>query len=99
MSNPTTSPGLPTSWRDVYDLVKHSSERIDAKFDTLNSQVVSLDAKFDVHMLEHAKAEGLAAGQRAGEARVVGIGRATVALVVSIMAAVGTMLSILTMVR
>lgn len=70
----TSSSGLPTSWRDVYTLVQDSGERIEEKVDKLAE-------RFDQHLLEHAGN----AGERRGEARVLGFGRSTVALVVSLL--------------
>lgn len=84
--------GLPTSWRDVHTLVRDSSERIEGKLDQLS-------ASFNTHLLDHARADGLTAGERQVKVHILGVGRATVALLVSIAAGIASLASLFTMVR
>jgi len=74
----TTNPGLPTSWRDVHTLVRDSSERIEAKIDTL-------DLKFNQHLIDHAGSAGEARGRASNQAAVIGFGRSTIALALSLL--------------
>lgn len=87
----STTPGLPTSWRDVHTLVRDSSERIEGKLD-------SLTAAFSTHLLEHAAAAGEARGREAGQNRIIGLGRSTVALIVSILAGAASLASLAAMI-
>lgn len=70
----------PSSWRDVYTLVRDTRKDLMAEVQGLGTEVAGLGAKVDTHLLEHA----ISKGQRQQTDRIFGIARSSLAVIISI---------------
>lgn len=81
----------PTSWRDVYALVRDTRLDILTEVGEAKTEVAGLRAKIDTHLLEHATTNGV----RAGERKVFGLAKSTIALIVSILSGIAAFSAII----
>jgi hypothetical protein len=77
---PRTNGSRP-GWRDVYELVQDSSTRIEGKIDQIDVRVRRLE---DSALVE--------SGKRKGEARILGLARSTLAILIAVSAALVNLL-------
>jgi hypothetical protein len=80
----------PTSWRDTYALVRDTREDVLAAVNRVNTKVDHLTQR--VNAIEVARAA--ASGQSAGEARIAGIARSSIALVLSVISAATALIAV-----
>jgi hypothetical protein len=80
------------SWRDVYGLVETSEGRILGAIGEVKVDVAAIKER--VNSLETAQDYG--AGRKAGRKDVIGVGRAAIAVVLSIVGAVAGVAAMLT---
>lgn len=73
----TTDPSGPLSWRDVYALVRDSHNEVMGAFVKLDDRISAIE---DARLLEQ--------GQKEGQAKILGMGKAGLALIVSMLGAV-----------
>lgn len=80
----TPTPSSRLGWRDVYDLVAAAETRIVGTVEShaVKSAVEHRDMREDIRKLQDAQLA--AAAKKQGEARILGIGKMTIAVVISV---------------
>lgn len=74
------APETPSSWRDVYTLVRDTREDLAAQIANVSTDVKGVGAKVDTHLLEHATSKG----KREQTDRIFGIARSSIAVIISV---------------
>lgn len=94
--------GRPNTWRDTYDLVRDSREdvldavaKLDLKLEGYISRSTAKHEALVARVTDIEVARAKSSGQQAGEARVFGFARSSLALVISAISGAAALIAIL----